>query len=345
MKALVFHDVGQVRYVDTDDPQILAATDAIVRVSHCGICGSDLHIYEGREVGIEPGTVFGHELVGEVVELGSSVSTLQPGDIVTAPFTTNCGECVHCKSGLTARCVNGQLFGWVENGEGLHGSHSELVRVPFADGTLMRLPAEVPAELGVLLGDNLSTAFFCVAQADLMKSGVNVVVGCGTVGSLAVMAAKHKGAECVVAVDGVPWRRERAKAAGADAVCSPEEAVNWVQEKTKGLGASSVMEAVGSIAAQRLAFDLVQAGGTISTVGVHTDPGFSFSPVEAYNRNLTYRIGRCSARHYMEIVVPLIGQLNLSTVITHEMALSEGANAYKMFADRADGVGKIILRP
>ena len=133
MKALTFRKVNELCYEDVPDPAILQPTDAIVEVDICGVCGSDLHVLEGRETGIDSGTVFGHEFSGRVVETGSNVKRFTSGDRVCGPFTTNCGNCEACRSGLTSRCRHGELFGWVSQGRGLHGTHAELLRVPFAD--------------------------------------------------------------------------------------------------------------------------------------------------------------------------------------------------------------------
>ena len=125
MKGVCFKSVGEVETLEMSDPEIQQPTDAILKVTMAGLCGSDLHLFHGREVGVDEGTVIGHEAVGEVVATGSDVKNLKVGDIVFAPFTTSCGNCFYCQSGLTARCVHGQLFGWREQDQGLHGCQSE----------------------------------------------------------------------------------------------------------------------------------------------------------------------------------------------------------------------------
>ena len=153
MKALTFHGVENVAYETVPDPEMREPRDAIVRVDVAGLCGSDLHPYFGRETGIDPGTVLGHEFVGEVVEIDSEAIRriadadhdvrFSTGDRVVAPFTTNCGNCFYCRAGLTARCERGQLFGWREGGRGLHGGQAQFVRVPLADATLVRVPPKL----------------------------------------------------------------------------------------------------------------------------------------------------------------------------------------------------------
>ena len=134
MKGICFQAVGEVATIELPDPQLEDAADAIVKVSMAGLCGSDLHSFLGREQGLDVGTVMGHEFVGTIVDLGDQAKAQhsQVGDRVFAPFSTNCGNCFYCQSGLTSRCEKGQLFGWRQNGAGLHGGQSEYVRVPLA---------------------------------------------------------------------------------------------------------------------------------------------------------------------------------------------------------------------
>ena len=347
MKALYFQDVEKLEYGTIEDPKIVNPHDAIVKATYCGVCGSDLHVLHGLERGIEPGTVFGHEFVGEVVEKGSEVKHLKLGDIVSTPFSTSCGNCYQCESALPSRCVNGDLYGWLEGGSGLHGSHSEYIRVPWADATLVPLPESVPQEEGILLGDNLSTGFYCAEMANCAPGKIVVVLGCGTVGVCSVVAAKYMGVERVFAVDGVEWRRGVAKRMGAEDTFSPDKASDQIMQLTDGRGADCVCEVVGNSSAQRLAYEILRPGGVISTVGVHTAENFAFSPANAYDKNVTYRVGRCPARHYMNKILPLLAerQLNLTDLITHKMPLSEGAEAYKIFSERRAGYGKILLQP
>ena len=152
MRALVYRGVESLACETVPDPAIEAPGDAVVRVEAAGVCGSDLHVWHGRETP-DAGTVMGHELAGEVVEVGPGVQGLARGDRVAAPFTTSCGDCFYCRTGLTARCERGELFGWVEGGRGLHGAQAEYVRVPLAATTLVRVPEGVPAALALLAGD------------------------------------------------------------------------------------------------------------------------------------------------------------------------------------------------
>jgi threonine dehydrogenase-like Zn-dependent dehydrogenase len=348
VRALTFQGVRAVALARVDDPRIERQTDVLVRVRLTAICGSDLHVYHGRERGLDPGTVLGHEFVGEVLDCGREVEGLLPGDRVLSPFTTSCGACFFCREGLTARCERGELFGWVQDGKGLHGSQAECVRVPLASGTLVPIPAGVTDEEGLLLGDVASTGYYCARQAGIRPEGVYVVLGCGPVGLMAVVGARHLGAETVLALDRVPERLALAARFGAHPVdLSREDPAERVRAATSGRGADAVLEAVGSPEATRLAFELARAGGTVSAVGVHTERQFPFSPVEAYDKNLTYRIGRCPARAVLEELVPLVrsGVHDLTSIISHRLPLERGVEAYEMFDAKRDGCTKVVLAP
>src|SRR5262249_15991199 len=147
MKALTFAGVEQIHYETVPDPTLRDPGDAIVRILRSGICWSDLHIYHGRETGLDLGTVMGHEFAGDIVGVGSEVRRFRTGDRVCSPFSTSCGQCFFCHKGLTARCANGGCcFGWVQNGRGVHGAQAEYLRVPLADTTLMMMPDGVTLE-------------------------------------------------------------------------------------------------------------------------------------------------------------------------------------------------------
>jgi len=348
VKALTYHAPFDFRCERVPEPGLLAPEDALVRVELAAICGSDLHVWHGRERGLDPGTVMGHEFLGGVVETGEAVTRFRRGDRVVSPFTTSCGACYYCELGLTARCLRGELFGWVERGKGLHGGQAELIRVPLADTTLVRLPETLASEAALLLGDVLATGYHCAVLAGIAPGTVCAVLGCGPVGLLAVLAARELGAERIFALDSVPARLAWAGRFGATPVAlSQGDPVASLREATSGRGVDAVLEAVGTPEASGLAFELVRAGGTIAAVGVHHEAGFPFSPGQAYDKNLTYRIGRCPARHYMERLLPLASQreAELRGLFTHTVGLDAAPDAYRMFAERRDGGVKVALRP
>lgn len=339
MRAITFQGVEQLRLEDVASPRLESPGDVVVRVEAAGICGSDLHVYHGRERGLDHGTIMGHEFVGEVVAVGAEVAAWRPGDRVVAPFTTNCGRCPACVDGLTSRCEQGQLFGWVEGGVGLHGVQAESVRVPLADSTLMPLPADLAPELALFAGDILATGYFGAESAGAAAGKRVAVVGCGPVGLMAILAALDLGAEEILAVDQVPERLALAERFGAQAVTIGDAA---------GLQrVDAVIEAVGSPEATRLAYDLVRPGGAIAAVGVHTEAHLAFSPGEAYDKNLTYRAGRCPVRHYMTRTLPLAARRAdaLDALISHRLPLADGVHGYDIFARRLEGCTKVVLYP
>jgi threonine dehydrogenase-like Zn-dependent dehydrogenase len=346
MRAITFQGKEKLSFETVTDPSIIQPTDVIVKVALTAICGSDLHVYREHEKGLDYGTVMGHEFFGEVVEIGSAVTGLKKGDRVVSPFTTSCGVCYFCKIGLTCRCQQGQLYGWVEHGHGLHGAQAEYVRVPLADSTLVKSPDGLSEEQVLLTGDIFSTGYFCAENAGIRPGGRYVVLGCGPVGLMAILAAKIQGADEIWAVDSVPERLAIAQRYGAVAVdLSKTDAKQFILEQTNGIGADAVMEVVGNPSAQQLAFDVVRPGGIISSVGVHTASNFTFSPVDAYNKNITYKTGRCPARHYMSKLLPLLGdqQIDLLAIISHRLPLAQGVEGYRIFDQKLDKSLKIIL--
>jgi alcohol dehydrogenase len=344
VRGVCFQAPGIVTWSDVTDPIIEAPADAIVAVETAGLCGSDLHPYFGREVGLDPGTVMGHEFVGVVREVGADVRTVRPGDRVYAPFSTSCGDCAACASGLTSRCERGQLFGWRSGGVGLHGGQAEQVRVPLADGTLKVVPESLSPEAALLLGDNFSTACYCADLAAIDSEEVTVVIGCGSVGLLGILAAQQAGARRVVAVDPVAERRTRAEALGARAVAPGPDVAAAVAALGGRRGAASVMEFVGLPPAQRLAWDVLRPGGTMAVIGCHSS-GFAFSPSEAYDKNLTYRTGRCPARHYMERLTDVVMRElpQITQVVTHRFDPADCVRAYDVFAHQRDGCIKAVF--
>lgn len=338
MKALTFQGVERVEHRDVDEPALEDPGDAIVAVRVAGLCGSDLHPYFGREVGLDPGTVMGHEFVGTVTEVGDDVTAFRPGERVVAPFTTNCGSCDACARGLTARCARGELFGWVAGGRGLQGGQAEYVRVPLADTTLVPVPDALDDDaLALLGGDILATALYG-AELARVEAGDRVgVVGCGPVGLLAVRAALARGAAEVVAFDPVPTRREVARAFGAaesfDPSAGPRDALD------------AVIEAAGGAAATRTAAAALRPGGRLAALAVHTEPHLALSPTELYDRNLTYASGRCPARRLLPEALALAGREQdlLRSLVSHRLPLEAGPEAYRRFGAREPGWVKVVF--
>jgi threonine dehydrogenase-like Zn-dependent dehydrogenase len=346
MKAVAFHAPYELRCESVPDPELVAASDVVVRIELAAICGSDLHVYRGIEVGLERGTVMGHEFLGTVVEAGASVRRWREGARVLSPFSTSCGACFQCRRGLTSRCEQGQLFGWVEGGRGLQGAQAEYVRVPLADATLVALPADVPAEQALLAGDVLSTGFHAAESGAVRMGDVVCVLGCGPVGLCAVLGARELGASTVLAVDAVEERLGLAQRFGANPVrLGAEDVLARVREASDGRGADVVLEVVGSPEASRLAYALVRTGGTIAAPGVHNEAHFAFTPGQVYDKNLTYRAGRAPARAHMERVLAKLKTraFDLAPLLSHRLPLAEAPRGYEIFDQKREGCTKVLL--
>jgi threonine dehydrogenase-like Zn-dependent dehydrogenase len=347
MRALVFEDIEKVAPVSLPEPRIEEDGDVLLRVEIAGLCGSDLHVWHGRERGLDAGTVMGHEYVGRVVERGPAVEGLSLGARVAGPFTTSCGDCFYCRNSLPARCRRGELFGWIEGGRGLHGAQAEYLRVPLAQSTLVEVPDGCEPEAALFAGDVLATGFFAAELARVAEGSVAVVLGCGPVGLCAVFGAFASGAKRVFAVDAVAGRLALAEQFGAEPLRLEDDPLRAVREASAGRGADAVLECVGSPQATRLAVDLVRPGGAVGAVGVHTEEGFAFPPGEAYEKNLTYAAGRCPARRYLERLLSGLAERRWdpTPIISHRLPLAAGQDAYRMFAERREGCSKVVFRP
>lgn len=355
MQAATFQGVRQVRVLDKPEPQVLDPGDAVVEVELAGLCGSDLHPYRGNEVGIEAGTTMGHEFTGRVVEIGSAVRRIRPGDRVLSPFSTACGVCGPCRRGLSSRCQQGALFGWIEHGRGLEGAQAQFVRVPLADSTLLVREPTLSAVEALLLGDVVATGFHTAVRGGVDAASTVAVLGLGAVGLAAVLACRQRGAASVVGLDAVPERLELAAAFGATVVPiaadgrtrTQEEIVDEVRRLTDPEGVAVALDAVGSPQATELAVALLRPGGVLSIAGVHTEPHFAVSPAAAYDRNLTFCIGRCPVRSHLEELCQLqtAERMPIERLVTHRIPLREAGAAYRMFDERRDGCIKVLFEP
>ena len=352
MKALVFKAIQQVECITLPDPHIEEPSDVVIRLDACGICGSDLHPFHGREQGIDVDTVMGHEGAGTIVAVGKEVKKFKVGDRVFAPFTTNCGNCYYCSIGLTCRCVSGALFGWRQNKKGLHGLQAELARIPLADGTLVKIPDGVKSEEALLLGDVVATGYhaakLCAEVHTLNAHSVTCVVGLGPVGIYSVLGARELGAKKIIALDPMAERRALAEKFGAISFWgSDAEIKQFVDEHTEGRGADSCIEAVGAPKPLQLAYSVMRPGGCLSVPGVHPENDFAITPPQAYDKNITFRTGRTPARKYMEELLYWVTdkRIPILDLVSHVMPLSEAVYGYKIFDEKLDRCTKVILKP
>ncbi len=345
MKALRYHGARDVRFEGMDDPTPQSDRDAIIRVTACSICGSDLHIYHGHGFSEDMGFCVGHEAVGEVVEVGRAVHRLKVGDMVMLPAAVGCGACRSCLAGNVANCANngGACYGLSAK---LQGSQAEAVRVPAADMNAVLVPDGVSMEQALMMTDALATAWFGARNADIKPGSSVAVIGLGPIGLMAVDSAFVMGAHVVYAIDPVPERRALAAAAGAIAL-HPDEAAERIKEDTRGVKLDCVVEVVGSDATVDFALRLVRRRGTVSVIGVQQSRRFAFPLERAFGAGLTFRVGTCSVPEELPALFPLVqsGRLRPEKYVSHRMPLSEGAEAYHLFEAREAGALKMVLVP
>ncbi|MFK4761225.1 zinc-dependent alcohol dehydrogenase [Microbacterium sp. ZW T5_45] len=275
MKALTWQGRRNVTVEQVPDPVIQAPTDAIIRVTSSAICGSDLHLYELLGPFIDAGDVLGHEPMGVVVEIGSAVTTLTPGDRVVIPFNIACGECFMCRRGLQSQCETTQvreygsgaaLFGYTKLYGQVPGGQAEYLRVPLADYNHVRVAHDLPDERYLFLSDILPTAWQGVEYAQVPDDGTLVVMGLGPVGQFATRVARHLGHR-VLAVDPVAERRAMAERHGIETFDLHDEIVDELRDATEGRGADSVVDAVGLEAHGSSGVEFIQ-----KAVGLLPDP-------------------------------------------------------------------------
>ncbi|WP_019855570.1 zinc-dependent alcohol dehydrogenase family protein [Actinopolyspora mortivallis] len=347
MKATLIHGPGDIRVERVPDPELHTSTDAIVRVTHSCICGSDLWPYRGIDLSsTEEGPKrIGHEFLGVVEETGSEVNSPRPGDVVVAPFTFSDGDCAFCREGLPTSCVNGG--GW--GADGVDGAQGEAVRVPWAEGTLVTLPADGDDELNaslLTLSDVFSTGHHAAVSASVGLGSTVLVIGDGAVGLSGVLAADRLGAEQVIIMGRHPRRTELARRFGATDVVAERgpEGVERVRELTGGQGASSVLECVGTAESLATAVDAVRAGGAIGRVGAPVYENIP-QPGRTFLKNVTISGGVAPARHYIPKLLPdvLEGRIRPGQVFDHTLGLDEIAEGYRAMHDRE--ALKVLVRP
>lgn len=344
MRALTYHGPFDVRVDTIDDPTPFDSEAAVVAVRACGICGSDLHIYEGHGFSPDLGFCVGHEAVGEVVEVGASVSRFRVGDSVLVSASTGCNDCAPCRAGYVLGCERGRS-GCYGLGSMLPGSQAEYVAVPAADGNLVAIPEGVSDDAALVLTDNAPTAWYGARRARIQPGDTVAVIGLGPVGIMAVLAAQVFGAGRVLAIDLVAERRAAAAALGAEPVEGDPRLV--VRELTSGRGADVVIEAVGADATIDLAMKIAARGARVSVVGVNQSSAFPMHMQLAQFNELEFSIGLCSVQRELPALLALTraGRIAPEVVVTHHLPLSAGDDAYRLFHSREGGVGKVVLDP
>ena len=377
MKAIVYNGPRDVQVKDVPDPKIKHPNDVIVRITTTNICGSDLHMYEGR-TSLKPGTVIGHENLGEIVECGPAVGSLKVGDLVCIPFNASCGYCKNCERGLTAACLTlnpgtaGAGYGYADMGE-LPGGQAEYLRVPYGDFNCLKLPAGAAEQEDdyVMLADIFPTGWHATELAGLMPGESVLIYGAGPVGLMAAYSAQIKGAAQIMIVDRHADRLALAERAGAIPINdSKGDALERVMELTKGEGVDRGCECVGFHAHDPQGNEVpnevmnslvkaVKATGSLGVVGVFMpqDPKskhelarkgeLAFDFGQFWSKGLRMGTGQCNVKAYNRQLSKLIelGKAKPSFIVSHELSLEEAPDAYAHFDARENGWTKVVLRP
>lgn len=377
MKALVYNGPRDVQIKDVPDARIEHPKDVLVKITSTNICGSDLHMYEGR-TSVEQGKVLGHENLGVVVEVGSDVEHIKVGDHVCLPFNISCGYCENCVRGYTGFCLTvnpgyaGGAYGYAEMGP-YNGGQAELLRVPYADFNCLLLPedAEEKEEDYVMLADIFPTGYHATEMADVKPGESVVVYGAGPVGLMAAYSAYIRGASKVMVVDHHSDRLGLAEKIGAIPIdYSKTDPVQAVLDETGGMGADKGCECVGyqchdhhnhevpNLTMNRLV-DSVKATGALGVVGVFTseDPNspdelekhgeIAFDMGKFFTKGLRMGTGQCNVKAYNAYLCDLIAhdKAKPSFIVSHHLGLEAAPEAYEHFDRREQGWTKVVLHP
>lgn len=361
MRGLVFHGNGDVRVDEVPDPEILAPTDAVVRVTMAAICGSDLHVLKAGEAFQFPvGSRLGHEFLGIVEEVGPEVRTVRPGDRVLVAVGVSCGECVYCRDGLRSACVRFSMFGWAPrlwaHGGVVQGGQSEFARVPLADTTLVPVPESLRAadEQDRLLPliDVMSTAWHGLVTARTRPGDDVVVIGDGAVGLSAVHGARAMDAERIICLGHHQDRLDIARTLGATHVVTsrdPAEIREAVRAVTDGQGAHTVVDTVSNTESMAAAHAAVRAGGSIACLGMDHFMGKTpeLNWFDQFVRNITVTGGLVPCGLYLPTLLELSekGRIDPRPMLTTTLSLDDAPEGYRLMSERAPGVVKVALRP
>ena len=379
MLAMNYRGPYRVRVDRKPDPRILHPRDAIIRVTRSCICGSDLHLYHGLVPDTRVGMTFGHEFIGEVVELGADVHNLKVGDNVLVPFNIACGGCSFCKQQLFGNCHEsntqasavGGIFGYSHTAGGYDGGQAEYVRVPYADVGPSIIPADMHPDDAVLLTDVVPTGYQAAEMGGIKVGDTVVVFGAGPVGVMAARCAWFFGAARVIIIDHIDYRLEFAKNyAQCEAYNFREidDVVVFLKKTTGWYGADVCIDAVGceaagnalqtitgrkmllqagSATALHWAINSVKKGGIVSIVGVY-GPTDNLVPIgNVVNKGITIRANQASVKRLLPRLIDHIqsGRLNPKGIITHRVPLEEVSDAYHIFSSKVDNCLKTILIP
>ncbi len=335
MKAALFKGKGAIALGERPDPTITEPTDAVVRVVLACVCGSDLWFYRGQ-TDYPVGSPVGHEFLGVVEDVGESVHIIAKGDLVIAPFFYSDGTCPHCRAGITSACVAGGVWG----ANGIDGGQGEAVRVPLADGTLVKVPGsghsdETLASL-LTLSDVMCTGHHAAVSAEVQQGDTVAVVGDGAVGLCAIIAAKRFGAQRIIALSRNPVRQKLAREFGATDILAErgEEANEAVLALTDGVGVDAALECVGTNESIQTALAIARPGSIVGYVGV--PHGVEMPVPMLFYRNVGVHGGPAPARVYIPELLDdvLAGRINPGRVFDFMTDLNGIAQAYAAMDER-----------
>ncbi|KAJ5733980.1 hypothetical protein N7493_002766 [Penicillium malachiteum] len=330
MKALVYTGPGTVEVLERPKPTIQEPTDAVVRLLHASICGTDLHILKGDVPSAKPGLVLGHEGVGIVEALGSAVRGVEVGSRVLISCMTSCGQCRYCQKGITAHCETG---GWTL-GNKIDGTQAEYVRVPHATLSLHSLPTSIPSRAAVAVSDAFPTGLECgVLSANVQPGCSVVIIGAGPVGMAALMTARLYTPALIVMVDLDETRLNTARSFGAHATVNSAapDTLSQLMALTDGHGFDAVIEAVGIPATFALCQELAGIGGRIANVGVHGTK-VDLHLEKLWDRNISIHMSLVNATTTPRLIrLVESGLLDIGSLVTHHFPCDEGSKAYETF--------------
>lgn len=342
MLAYTYVAPGRFSLIEKPRPVLKEPLDAIVRVTLGSICTSDLHIMHGFVSRAVPGITVGHEMVGVVEETGPGVRSVKPGDRVAVNVETFCGECFFCRHGYVNNCTDPE-GGWAL-GCRIDGGQAEFVRVPHAETCLYRIPDRVSDEQALFVGDILATGFWAARISEISSGDTVLVIGAGPTGLCALQCVKLYSPGRVIVCEKSAERADfvRRHYPSADVV-SPEECRGFVLSASAHGGADAVLEAAGSDASFRLAWECARPNAVVTVVAMYDRPQLLPLP-EMYGKNLTFKTGGvdgCDCPRILELIAA--GKLDTTALITHRFPLSQIEEAYSVFGNRLDGVMKVAI--
>ena len=347
MKAVSFVEVGRLEMRDAPKPTIEDPTDVLLRVTTTAICGSDLHVLEGRIPGMMEGGILGHEFIGIVEDVGPEVKNFKPGERALASFIVPCGKCWYCQRKYYGQCDEVRVFGYGIFVGDLNGGQTEYVRVPNADLSLHHIDPRLSDEQALFAGDILTTGFHVAEIAGIHEGDTVAVVGCGPVGLMAVQAAMTFKPSRVFAIDSVDQRLELASGFGAEPLdMRHRNAVVACQDATDGRGVDVVLECVGFTAALVPTFDMVRPGGTVAVIGVHSDQEASLPLQMMFNKGIDVKFGGIAnvPGRWDKVIEHLEnGDMHPESIISHRLKLDQALEGYELFRSRE--AMKVVLTP